>query len=175
MLRIVTRRGDGYACCRLHAFFGRCLICWYCAQSYNSLGQNACTVAAYLMSTCNGGCELSSLLCPCINASSSLVVSSLSQHSASMLWPPDTTTRGQVVMMTPICASATLSHIPSLVHVSHAKEKSGSRTDALHRPFESLGLTYLTLDGRNICTTAQRFCLPRREFPVAVENLMCLT
>jgi hypothetical protein len=50
-----------------HAFFGHCLICWYCAQSYNSLGQNPCTVAAYLMSTCNGGCELSSSLpCPCI-------------------------------------------------------------------------------------------------------------
>jgi len=116
--------------------------------SYNSLGQNACTVAAYLMSTCNGGCELSSLLCPCINASSSLVVSSLSQHSASMLWPPDTTTRGQVVMMTPICASATLSHIPSLVHVSRAKEKSG-------------------FHGRNICITAPRFCLPRRSLTLS--------
>ena len=26
-------------------------------QSFNSLGQNACTVAAYMMSTCNGGCK----------------------------------------------------------------------------------------------------------------------
>ncbi len=31
MLRIVASRGVGYACCRFyHAFFGRCLICWYC-------------------------------------------------------------------------------------------------------------------------------------------------
>lgn len=74
--------------------------------------------------------------------------------------------------MTSICASATPSHIPSSVPVSHAKEKSGFRTDALHRPFKSLGLMYLTLDGRNICTTAQRFCLPRREFPVVAGNLV---
>ena len=134
MPRIVARRGDGYARCRLHAFFGRCLICWYCAQSYNSLGQNACTVAAYLMSTCNGGCELSSsLLCPYIFEPCRLISS---QHSASKLWPRDTTTRGQTVMMTPICANATPSHIPSLVHVSHAKEKSGSRTDSLRYPFQ---------------------------------------
>jgi hypothetical protein len=51
--------------------------------------------------------------------------------------------------------------------------------DSVRIPFvdlsKSLGLMYLTLDGRNICITAPRFCLPRREFPVAVENLMCLT
>jgi hypothetical protein len=41
--------------------------------------------------------------------------------------------------------------------------------------FKALGLMYLTLDGRNICTTAQRFSLPRREFPVAAENPMRLT
>ena len=74
--------------------------------------------------------------------------------------------------MRSICASATPSHIPSSVPVSHAKEKSGSRTSALHRPFKSLGLTCLTLDGRNICTTAQRFCLLRREFPVVAGNLL---
>jgi hypothetical protein len=28
-----------------------------CSQTFNSLDQNACTVAAYLMSTCNGGSE----------------------------------------------------------------------------------------------------------------------
>jgi hypothetical protein len=38
--------------------------------------------------------------------------------------------------------------------------------------FNALGLMYLTLDGRNIRTTAQRFYLPRREFPVAAENPM---
>lgn len=38
--------------------------------------------------------------------------------------------------------------------------------------FNALGLMYLTLDGRNMRTTAQRFCLRRREFPVAAENPM---
>ncbi len=38
--------------------------------------------------------------------------------------------------------------------------------------FQSLGLMCLTLDGRNIRTTVQRFCLPRREFPVAAESLV---
>jgi hypothetical protein len=28
-----------------------------CVQTFNSLGQNACTVAAFMMSTCSGGCE----------------------------------------------------------------------------------------------------------------------
>ena len=28
-----------------------------CSQSFNSLDQNACTVAAYLLATCNGGSE----------------------------------------------------------------------------------------------------------------------
>ena len=60
----------------------RVLICWHCAQSFNSLGQNACTVAAYLMSTCTGGCEPSSLLRPfvfepCLNSFSAFTINSL--------------------------------------------------------------------------------------------------
>jgi len=35
----------------------------FLSQTFNSIGQNACTVAAYLMSTCNMGCECSS---PCV-------------------------------------------------------------------------------------------------------------
>ena len=41
--------------------------------------------------------------------------------------------------------------------------------------FKSLGLMYLTSDGRDICTTAQRFYRRRREFSIAAENLMRLT
>jgi hypothetical protein len=52
--------------CFHHAFFGRCLICWHCVQAFNSLGQNPCMVAAYLISTCSGGCEFSSLFCSCV-------------------------------------------------------------------------------------------------------------
>ena len=39
-----------------------------------------------------------------------------------------TRTRGPAVLTTPICASATPSHIPSLVHVTHARDRSGFRT-----------------------------------------------
>lgn len=41
---------------------GRYLICWHCVQTYNSLNQSPCLVAAALLSTCNGGCELSSFV-----------------------------------------------------------------------------------------------------------------
>jgi len=79
-------------------------------------------------------------------------------------------------MTTPICVSATPWHIRSLVHVLHAKEQSGFRTDSLRCPlFKSLGLMCLSLDGRNTRTTAQRFCLRHREFPVAAEDLLGLT
>ena len=42
--------------------FPRCilsyyLICWHHIQTYNSLGQDPCTIAAYLLSTCYGGCQ----------------------------------------------------------------------------------------------------------------------
>ena len=76
----------------------------------------------------------------------------------------------------PICASATPSHTLSLVHVTHVKEKIGHRTD-FHRylPFISHEFMYPTLDGWIINTTAQRFCLHHRAFPVIVENLVCLT
>jgi hypothetical protein len=113
--------------CRFpYAFFGcyRCLIRWHCVQTFNTLGQNACTVAAFMMSTCSGGCE--SLYCL---TSVSHLISSLSQRSLSMRFPARATrTRGQAVLTTPICASATPSHIPSLVHVTHAKERNGFRT-----------------------------------------------
>ena len=60
MLPIAACHGNGYAYCRFpYAFLGRhrYLIRWRCVQTFNSLGQNACTVAAFMMSTCSGGCE----------------------------------------------------------------------------------------------------------------------
>lgn len=36
--------------------------------------------------------------------------------------------------------------------------------------FKSLGLMYLTLDGRHIRRTARKFFLPRREFSIAAEH-----
>ena len=60
MLPIAACHGNGYAYCRSpYTFLGRYryLIRWRCVQTFNSLGQNACTVAAFMMSTCSGGCE----------------------------------------------------------------------------------------------------------------------
>ncbi|KAH9992132.1 hypothetical protein BJV77DRAFT_453790 [Russula vinacea] len=80
-----------------------CSLSW--EWTFNSLGQNACTVAAFMMSTCNGG---------------SFTINALPGPSYSY--------SGPAVLTTLICASATPSHIPSLVHVTHARDRSGFRT-----------------------------------------------
>ena len=63
-----------------------------------------------------------------------------------------------------ICAGATPSHIPSLVHATHAREKNGFRMIPTFSSFSIPGLMYLTLAGRNISTTARRFYFPQREY-----------
>jgi hypothetical protein len=58
LLRVAFRPGNGYACCRLHhEFLARDLIYCHCVQTFNSLDQDPCVVAAYLQSTCSGGCQ----------------------------------------------------------------------------------------------------------------------
>src|SRR6266849_8140787 len=50
-------------------------------QSSNSLGQNACTIAAYMFSTCHGGCKLfPRLFCLVLAPAVNLIVSSLFQR-----------------------------------------------------------------------------------------------
>jgi hypothetical protein len=39
------------------------LICGHNVQTFNSLSQDPCTVAAYMLSTCNGGCQYYYLSC----------------------------------------------------------------------------------------------------------------
>jgi len=173
MPRIVARRGDGYACCPLHAFFGCCLICWYGAQSHNSLGQNACTVAAYLMSTCNGGCEFSSsLLCPCISEPCCLV--SLSAFTIKELAPGYHYTGPSGYDDSDMCKCNTVTYSLLSACVACQGEEWITYEIPFVVLFKSLELRYLTSDGRNIYTTAQKFCPPRRELPVAAENLICL-
>lgn len=153
---------------------GRCLICWYCAQSHNSLGQNACTVAAYMISTCNGGCELSSsLLCPCIFEPCRLI--SFSAFTIDALAPGYHYTGPSDYDDTDLCMCNTVTYSLLSACVACQGEEWISYGIPFVVVFKSPGLMYLTLDGRNICTTALRFCLPRREFPVAAENLMRLT
>lgn len=119
----MIRSGNGYEYCLFyHSYFGYYLTCWHYVQTYNSIGQHPCKVAAYLLSTCHGGCELSTLFCP---VSARLVVSNLSQRFLSQDLP-----RGERTGMLPrpTCASATPSYIPSLVHVKHAKVENGLST-----------------------------------------------
>jgi hypothetical protein len=65
---------------------------------------------------------------------------------------------------------ATLSRIHSLVHVTHAREKHGTGAVTFSFLFNSR-LMYPSLVGSTGMTSAQRLCLPRREFLVAAENL----
>jgi hypothetical protein len=175
MPRIAARHGDGYAFCRLrHAFFGRCLICWYCSQSFNSLGQNPCTVAAYLMSTCNGRCEHSSSpLCPYIFEPCRLI--SFSAFTIKELAPGYHYTGPGRYDDTDLCKCNTVTYSLLSACVACQGEEWISYGIPFVVVFKSLGLMYLTLGGRNICTTAQRFCLPRREFPVTAETFKRLT
>ena len=84
--RIAPRRhGNGYA---HYTPWFRQRIVWplsdpiNCVQTFNSLGQNPCTVAAYMMATCHGGGESSRLF-----ARPSLVVLSLSEYTLVPLSP----------------------------------------------------------------------------------------
>jgi hypothetical protein len=49
-------------------------------QTFNSLNQNPCTVAAYLESTCNSGCE-------CFSPRMSIPISSFKAFTIAALWP----------------------------------------------------------------------------------------
>jgi hypothetical protein len=109
LLRIVAWRGNGYAYC--HVFRPLHDLMVFCVKSFNSLGQNACTVAANMMATCNGGCESNACLF-CL-ASADLIVLSLLKRSPSMRCSRDTGMSAQAALMTPTCASAALSDIHS--------------------------------------------------------------
>jgi hypothetical protein len=157
--------------CMLSLLLCALLICCHCGQTYNTLNQNPCTIAAYLMSTCNGGCELSHLVLFYIHEP---LFPYLLQRSPLMRCPWITRTGGQAVLTTAICANVTPSHIPSLVHVTYVKENNGSRTLPISNlcPFRIRGLIYLTLAGSYIRPIAQGSCPSRRELPVAIKNLI---
>jgi hypothetical protein len=79
-------------------------------QEYNSLNQNPCEVAAYLQSTCNGGCECSF----CIYKSCHLMINDrLPQRLPLVLSCPESRTPAQAFWTVRTCACATLLHIPS--------------------------------------------------------------
>ena len=132
-------------------------------------------IRAWLQRTCSrhaaGGVSIINHL-----ASTNIDESSLLQRSLCLPYQRDTRTRDQPVLTTLICASVIPSHTPSSVHVMHAKEMIGFRTILIGALFsKSMGLMHLTLVGMNTYTTAQIFCLLRRESTVAIEKLSCLT
>ena len=173
--RAVSHRWNGYASCRIH-YASLCrylmiLICWRHVQTFNSFGQDPCVVAAFLLSTCGGGCQYYYLLCLSFGLfpSTKFADSSLFQRLPSFPYRRVTRTGGQVVLTAPICASATPSYTPSSVHAMHARERSGLRTIATDLFFQIPG-PYLPLAGRNMHTTAQESRPPGREFPFATES-----
>jgi hypothetical protein len=89
------------------------------------------------------GLSVLSLSLPVL-ASTNLADSSLLQRSPSIPCRRATRTGGQVVLTVPICASATPSYTPLLVHVTHARERSGLRTIATDFLFRSLELHILS-------------------------------
>jgi hypothetical protein len=98
-------------------------------QSFNSLGQNACTVAAYMMSTCHGGCKLFTyLFCLALALAANLIVSYLFQRSQSKRCHRDTTTLADIVLRPLTCACAAPSNIHSEVHVTDARDQIGLGT-----------------------------------------------
>ena len=95
-------------------------------QTYNSLNQSPCTVAAYLGSTCHGDCECSS----CVYEHCRLT--SCTQRIPFIPFPKIVCTIARQLSM-PTRARATPFSIPLSVHVPIAREDFGART--CHRVF----------------------------------------
>ena len=77
-------------------------------QSSNSLGQSACTVAAFMMSTCNAGCEFVRFVL-CFVGDTYFLISF--QRSLFYHCSRGPGTLAQVVLTTPTCASVAPSDI----------------------------------------------------------------
>jgi hypothetical protein len=67
LLRLVVAQVNVTAICTvssfnwvgtLNTFCDLYLIRWPCIQTFNSIGQSPCTVTAYMLATCNFGCEI---------------------------------------------------------------------------------------------------------------------
>jgi hypothetical protein len=132
-----------------------------CVQTFNSLGQSPCDVTAYMMSTCNEGGEFLLLSLFCVSRPCDLISW---QSIFSTRYPRDTTTLARVVLAMLTCAIAAPLGILSLVHVSRAKERNGSSAATSFPLLNYCRLIHLSIAGRNGLPTAQRLCLPGREF-----------
>lgn len=152
-------------------FLGNYLIAWHFAQSFNSLGQNPCTVAAHLISTCHSGCEWSSLfvLRPrALSTLSSHLFRSVDYQSAPQgktLCARLSQYRHVLVQHCRIFPPECMRRMPgrSLGHVRYTSLSS----------FQILGLMYLTSAICRILPTAQAFWVPGSEFPVS-QRIHCV-
>jgi hypothetical protein len=78
-----------------------------------------------------------------------LEILSYLQHTHCLHCNRDSRTLALEVLTTPTCASAALSGIRSLVHVSHAKERYGLRAVTSCPLFNLHRLMYLSIAGQN--------------------------
>ncbi len=134
-------------------------------QTFNSLNQNPCTVAAYLESVCNngGGCA-----CTCIAVSS---ISSLAAATIDPL-PPGWVYRGpsdRNLYGADLCLCNTVTY--SLLSACGACQGNSWITCAEISCLCRSSFMYLLLGGPNMYPTAQRLCRLRREFPAAAKKL----
>ena len=120
-----------------------------------------------MMGSCDGGSEFFN----CLHVLP-LISYLILQNMHCLHYNRDTSTMAPKVLTTPTCASAAPSGIRSLVHVPHAKERYGLRAVTLCPLFNLRWLMYLSIAGRSGWPTAQRLCLPGREFLEKAENLL---
>jgi hypothetical protein len=149
-------------------FLGNYLIAWHYAQSANSLGQNPCTVAAYLISTCYGGCEWSSFL-SCAREPWRLISFAAYTIDALPNGTAYTTSQNNNLCVCNTVAYSLLSACDGCqgdVWVPYDNTSLSS--------FQILDLMYLTSAIRNILPTAQMLWLPGGEFPLAPEKSLRL-
>ena len=145
---------------------------FFSVQSFNSINQNACMVAAYLLSTCNQGCK-----CALGRSTRGAIVVSifslfLSAFTINSLLPGSSYSGPSGVDNSNMCKCNTVAY--SLISACDACQSSNWITYVSSSPFllqsPSAYSMRLLLGGLSIRTIVQKLYLPRREFPVSATN-----
>ena len=143
----------------------------FCVQSFNSLGQDPCEVTAYMLSTCNGGCEsFAYLFCLALASLYSLI--SFAAFPLSTLDPNDSSYGGpDYTDASNLCECSTVGY--SLVSACGGCQGHTWITYDSCRGFslQLPDLMYLLLVGQNSRPTAQGLCLPPRELLSCRESI----
>ena len=142
-------------------------ICY--VQTYNSVGINPCAITAWMMSTCNGGGEFFDCLRVCAFWSHHFIAYVFYSLPAGYSYSgPDGFDANNLCYCNTVAYS-----LFSACGACQGREwiKCGRYV------FSTLGglCIYPSLAGRFGRPIARRYCLPRRESPVAAENVLCST